>query len=158
MRSKSQSLLLISILLSGALISIWFYLCAPSTITRGSSAELSIFYHKLTRLAKLPVDVIFVFDGNQKPEIKRGSKIIDRQHSLYKPMISFIEAFGFCHHTASNPQTRKSVYQLIFDFTLKAPAEAEAELAYMSTAGLIDAVVTDDSDVLLFGGETIIRK
>lgn len=40
----------------------------------------------------------------------------------------------------------------------EAPAEAEAELAYMNAAGLLDAVVTDDGDVFLFGGETIIRK
>lgn len=43
-------------------------------------------------------------------------------------------------------------------FHAKAPAEAEAELAQMNTSGLIDAVVTDDSDVFLFGGETVIRK
>lgn len=40
----------------------------------------------------------------------------------------------------------------------KAPAEAEAELALMSSQGMLDAVLTDDSDTLLFGVRTIIRK
>ncbi|KAF7969563.1 hypothetical protein HWV62_26921 [Athelia sp. TMB] len=53
-------------------------------------------------------------------------------------MILFIEAFGHKHHTA--------------------PAEAEAELAMMSSEGLLDAIITDDSDALLFGARTIIQN
>jgi Holliday junction resolvase YEN1 len=41
---------------------------------------------------------------------------------------------------------------------LQAPAEAEAELACLNEAHIVDAVLTDDSDALLFGGTHIIRK
>ena len=41
-----------------------------------------------------------------------------------------------------------------------APGEAEAELAYLHKVGIIDAVLSDDSDVgnFLFGATVVIRK
>ncbi|KAI0733784.1 PIN domain-like protein [Fomitopsis betulina] len=39
-----------------------------------------------------------------------------------------------------------------------APGEAEAELAYMDSVALIDGVMTDDSDALMFGAQTVIRN
>lgn len=40
----------------------------------------------------------------------------------------------------------------------QAPGEAEAELAQLNVAGVIDAVLTNDSDTLVFGACCIIRK
>ena len=40
----------------------------------------------------------------------------------------------------------------------QAPGEAEAELAHMNELGLIDGVLTDDSDAFVFGAKCIIRK
>ena len=42
--------------------------------------------------------------------------------------------------------------------TLKAPGEAEAELAYLNRIGVIDAVISDDVDNFLFGSTVVIRK
>lgn len=90
---------------------IWYFLCNPAYhgthAARGENRELHIFYNKLVRLAKLPVDLIFVFDGNLRPPMKRGARVIHRQHFLYEGMISFIEAFGFRHHTVSFPGQTK---------------------------------------------------
>jgi 5'-3' exonuclease len=41
---------------------------------------------------------------------------------------------------------------------LKAPGEAEAELAYLNSIGTIDAILSDDVDNFLFGAKTVIRK
>ena len=41
---------------------------------------------------------------------------------------------------------------------LKAPGEAEAELAYLNSVGIIDAVLSDDVDNFLFGAKMVIRK
>lgn len=41
---------------------------------------------------------------------------------------------------------------------LQAPGEAEAELSEMNARSIVNAVLTDDSDVFVFGATTIIRK
>jgi hypothetical protein len=41
---------------------------------------------------------------------------------------------------------------------VQAPGEAEAELAQLNRQGYIDAVLTDDSDALVFGASFIINK
>lgn len=41
---------------------------------------------------------------------------------------------------------------------LQALGEAEAELAHLNHEGIIDAVLTDDGDALIFGAKVIIRK
>lgn len=40
----------------------------------------------------------------------------------------------------------------------QARGEAEAELAFLNKVGVIDAIMTDDVDALLFGAKMIIRK
>jgi len=39
-----------------------------------------------------------------------------------------------------------------------APYEADAQLAYLEKAGLVDAILTEDSDLLVFGSKTILYK
>lgn len=39
-----------------------------------------------------------------------------------------------------------------------APMEAEAQCSYMINCGLVDAVISDDSDVLIFGGTSVYRN
>lgn len=40
----------------------------------------------------------------------------------------------------------------------QAPGEAEAELAKLNALGIIDAIITSDSDAVVFGAQCIIRK
>lgn len=41
---------------------------------------------------------------------------------------------------------------------IKAPGEAEAQLAWMSNNDMIDAVLTNDSDTLVFGAKIVIKE
>lgn len=43
-------------------------------------------------------------------------------------------------------------------YSFQAPGEAEAELAFLSRTGVIDAVLSDDVDTFVFGGTMVIRK
>jgi 5'-3' exonuclease len=44
-----------------------------------------------------------------------------------------------------------------FTYNLKAPGEAEAELAYLNQIRAIDLVLTSDSDVFMFGATHVVR-
>lgn len=52
-------------------------------------------------LAKLPVQIVFMFDGAEKPALKRGHKVISREHIMYQGMTALIDAFGFCYLVVS---------------------------------------------------------
>jgi exonuclease-1 len=39
-----------------------------------------------------------------------------------------------------------------------APYEADAQLAYLSRAGLVDFVISEDSDLLVFGARKVLYK
>lgn len=74
---------------------------------------------------------MFVFDGPKRPTFKRNKRLHTgpaRNQQLAKDLI---EHFGFPVHNA--------------------PGEAEAECAFLQKEGIVDAVLTEDSDALMFG-------
>ncbi|KAI9069653.1 PIN domain-like protein, partial [Trametes sanguinea] len=104
----------------------------------GENPELRTFYYRLAMLAERPVHVVFVNDGPLRPAIKRGKSVKTAPHWMTEGMRRFVDAFGFAWFEAAG--------------------EAEAELARMNELGFIDAVMTDDSDVLLFGAQVVLRN
>ena len=83
-------------------------------------------FFSASRLLALPVIPIFVFDETNQPSIKRGVKVKGKAHWLTGRFQRFIEAFG------------QSTNILI----LKAPAEAEADLAKLNNRNMIDVIVS----------------
>ncbi|KAF7979888.1 hypothetical protein HWV62_40677 [Athelia sp. TMB] len=105
----------------------------------GANAPLRTLFFRVAQLAKLPILPLFMFDGRQRPAVKRGSKMGKAgSHGLSPSFKQVLGAFGF--------EWRE------------APGEAEAELAYLNKCGVIDAIMTDDVDTLLFGATTIIKN
>ncbi|TFK72356.1 PIN domain-like protein, partial [Pluteus cervinus] len=105
----------------------------------GENPELKIFFFKLCRFLSIPAIFVFVFDGPERPPIKRNTQILSKQTIWLIPHLkTLIRAFGFHVHDA--------------------PGEAEAELAKLNRRCLIDAVYTSDSDSLVFGAQLVLRS
>ncbi|TDL24180.1 PIN domain-like protein [Rickenella mellea] len=117
--------------------SIWYKHAAFSK--GGENPELRLLFFRAVKLAELPLLPLFVFDGRERPKVKRGSKMGKAgSHALTSGMKEILDAFGFEWRMA--------------------PGEAEAELAYLNRTGIIDAIMTDDVDAFVFGATTIIRN
>lgn len=116
--------------------SLWLFHALQSS--GGANPHLRLLFYRLAKLLSLPVLPVFVFDGPKRPTWKRGKLVSGRQQVIEEPFSYLIEAFGYQWH--------------------RAPGEAEAELAYLNQVNLIDAVLTDDSDALLFGAHVVIRN
>jgi holliday junction resolvase YEN1 len=81
-----------------------------------------------------------VFDGPNKPPFKRNQKTNVKltEHWETTQMKSLIRAFGFAWWDA--------------------PGEAEAECALLQREGLVDIIITEDVDSLMFGASKVARE
>ncbi|KAG1875059.1 PIN domain-like protein, partial [Suillus tomentosus] len=104
----------------------------------GQNPALRTFLFRLARLAQYPLQLIFCYDGNQRPGVKRGHTVSLNEHWMVKPTQRILDAFN--------------------TEWIVAAGEAEAQLALMNRAGIIDAVMTDDSDIFVFGAQTVLRN
>lgn len=98
----------------------------------GSNPALRTLYYRLLRLLSLFIKPLFVFDGLNKPPFKRNLKT--GSHGALLPNFitkQLLQLFGFPYHTA--------------------PGEAEAECALLQKAGIVDAVLSEDVDTMMFG-------
>jgi len=117
------------------------------------SLELASIFVRCTRLLNLPVSLVFVFNGPDHPNCKRNKAMRGTPHWLVRDMQEMLECFRFSWLQVRFARQR---YHFLILF-LQAPGEAEAELAWLSRCGNIDAILTDDSDVAVFGATSIIR-
>lgn len=104
----------------------------------GKNPALRTLFYRLLKLLALPIQPVFVYDGKNKPLTKRGRTV-----SKYTTCIpnetskKLIHAFRFPHHTA--------------------PGEAEAECAMLQRNGIVDAVMSQDVDTIMFGSNVTLR-
>jgi hypothetical protein len=95
-------------------------------------------FDKMAKFYQYGFRVLFVFDGPARPHIKRDKHVSGAALQYEHLAKKIIDAFGF--------------------EWLRAPGEAEAELAHLNAAGVIDWIVTDDSDTFIFGGLNVLRN
>ncbi|KAG1789049.1 uncharacterized protein HD556DRAFT_1311616 [Suillus plorans] len=105
----------------------------PSDLDMPSRAKTQNYAHS----SNAPVHAHFIFDGEDCPPIKRSKHVRSAPHWLTRSLQELLQIFGFTWTTAKG--------------------EAEADLAYLSKAGKISAVLTEDSDALLFGVAKVLR-
>ncbi|OHE94648.1 hypothetical protein CORC01_10049 [Colletotrichum orchidophilum] len=105
--------------------------------TPGSHPKERAILERTLSLMRLGIHVVFVFDGEHRPHIKRGSKRYRQRESTTALL--------------------KNTLDHILVPWLEAPGEAEAECALLQQRGLVDAVWSDDGDCLMFGCTVLIR-
>lgn len=104
----------------------------------GKNPALRTLFYRLVRLLALPIHPVFVYDGKNKPLTKRG-KTVSRYGTCIPNEMSknLVARFQFPHHTA--------------------PGEAEAECAFLQKHGIVDAVMSQDVDAIMFGSTLTLR-
>ena len=104
----------------------------------GSNPALRVFYFRLVRLLALPIHPLFVYDGPNKPGVKRNRKV----------------------GVWNSQETRlsKKLLQLFHFPYLTAPGEAEAECANLQRRGIVDAVMSQDADAVMFGSTLTLKN
>ncbi|KAF2149272.1 hypothetical protein K461DRAFT_245940 [Myriangium duriaei CBS 260.36] len=121
-------------------ISIWLFQIQSGK--GGSNPALRTFYYRLLRLLSLNIHPLFVFDGPNKPTFKRNKRV-GGPHVKVSSVPEFLakqllKQFGFPMHLA--------------------PGEAEAECALLQREGIVDAVLSEDVDTLMFGSRITMRS
>ncbi|KAJ4326689.1 hypothetical protein N0V84_002915 [Fusarium piperis] len=104
----------------------------------GTNPAIRTLFYRLVRLLAAPIKPVFVFDGPYKPKIKRNKRS-GRGDAL------------------SNAQAKRLIHLLGFAIH-DAPGEAEAECALLQQHGIVDAVMSEDVDTLMFGCTKMLRQ
>ena len=105
----------------------------------GSNPALRTLYYRLLRLLSLAIEPLFIFDGLNKPPFKRNVRTGP--------------------HVASLPNLLTKQMLKLFGFPfLTAPGEAEAECALLQREGVVEAVLSEDVDTLMFGCTMSLRN
>ncbi|KAI1780244.1 hypothetical protein F4818DRAFT_395067 [Hypoxylon cercidicola] len=117
-------------------ISIWQF--QVQAARGGSNPAIRTLFYRLLRLLGLSIQPIFVFDGPNKPAFKRNKRS-GRGDGVATAMAKrLIKLFGFQIHDA--------------------PGEAEAECALLQQTGIVDAVLSEDVDTIMFGCTRTLRN
>lgn len=134
------------------------------------------FMSRLKELLSLDVTFILVFDGPLKPEFKNQNKkksMISTEE--YKP-VDYAEKFQ--KHLSSHKQYGRCTREFSPGFTmisepikivtailkawnisyLEACAEGEAQCAWLQHHGYVDYVMSNDSDVFMFGATKVLKN
>ncbi|KAL2018788.1 hypothetical protein VTK56DRAFT_416 [Thermocarpiscus australiensis] len=108
----------------------------------GANPAIRTLFYRLVRLLGLAIRPIFVFDGPNKPAFKRNKRSSGRGgggDAVATAMARrLIRLFGFATHDA--------------------PGEAEAECALLERQGVVDAVLSEDVDTIMFGCRRTLRN
>ncbi|KAK7424312.1 hypothetical protein QQX98_000580 [Neonectria punicea] len=104
----------------------------------GTNPAVRTLFYRLARLLGTPIEPIFVFDGPNKPALKRNKRSGRGDGVATAQAKRLIRLFGFTDHDA--------------------PGEAEAECALLQQHGIVDAVLSEDVDTIMFGCTRTLRN
>ncbi|KAG9032667.1 Rad2 nuclease [Tulasnella sp. JGI-2019a] len=146
------------------------YACAPQLV-KGESTTKYVDYiiHRIRMMRHHGVEPYLVFDGGPLPA-KRGTET-DRAKRREENLARANELTSQGLHSQARDLYVKCVdvtpamaHQVIKALKLEhvsyvvAPYEADAQLAYLELNGMVDGIVTEDSDLLVFGCKNVLFK
>lgn len=120
---------------------------------------------KLSAFKKHNIKAIFVFDG-KAPDIKNNTlrkrrtvRQIMQQKYYSAKTIGDKKKYYYLKKDISEEELEdcKKLINIFGYPVINAPQEADAQLAYMSKKRNIDYIISDDADILLFGGKNIVK-
>ncbi|KAJ2670489.1 Rad2 nuclease [Coemansia sp. RSA 1085] len=153
---------------------IWLYKGAFSCavelgLDKPTSKYVTFFMTRARMLRHHGIEPLFVFDGGLLPS-KRETEAARQQKRLERraQALKFWEqskkkaAFEmFQKSLEATPQMAKIVIEELkkegFRY-LVAPYEADAQLAFLESAGIISAAISEDSDLVVFGCQRLVLK
>ena len=147
-----------------ATTSAWVYLLTNTFswhITgTGKSNDMQIIFSQLAAISQMLLHPHFIFDGPNQPSFRQSK---DRLHGIGPPLLEkhfqeLLGMFGFSWHMVGLGSHFSPLCSLADLVITQAPGEAEAELAYFHSYGLVNAVVTPYNDALLFGVPSILQR
>jgi len=121
---------------------------------------------KLIALHKYDIDAIFVFDG-MMPDIKsdtveqRNKFFWEMQQKYYKAVTQDEKKkYYFVKSNITKREVNDCIELIgIFGFkVMMADGEADGQLAYLVNRGIVNYVATEDMDILVFGGNNILKQ
>lgn len=127
--------------------------------------HLDTLLKRVIALLKYKIKPVFVFDG--KPSSLKAKVIHEREAQKEKGKKKYLMAendeekqkYYHFHQGLTHQEMNdcKLLLQCLGIPVINSPEEADSQCAYLSREGLVDGVVSDDIDILLFGSENIIK-
>lgn len=124
-------------------------------------------YRRVVFLLKNKIKPIFVFDGkppffkNTILEIRKENKKKAQEKIDKKEYKSIDEKKKLIQKASSltkqDIKNSKKLFDLMGLPYINSPGEADAQLGYLSKSKLVDYIISEDSDIIVFGGNNIIR-
>ena len=110
---------------------------------------------KILALVGLNISVIVVFDGILKP-LKLKSK--ENEGLIYEDELQRLALIS--NYSENNPFVEQLKIELSNNKIeyVQAPGEGEAQCAYLQKLGIVDYVISQDVDALVFGARRVLRN
>lgn len=157
--------------------SLWMYQgkCAilghTGSILNSKGTDVSLIIAILNRviyLLKCNIKPVFVFDG-KPPALKNETVNIRKENK--KKAKKKLDNNEYENETEKNKLTQKTcnltrtdiqLFQKLLDYLgipyINSPSEADSQCAYLYQIGLVDYIISEDSDIIVFGGDKIIKE
>lgn len=123
------------------------------------------FQSRIRELIKLHVSFVFVFDGASKEYKRRWDSELspDDETEPLKNEENYDDVYKAPRMTYLEPdisviRTLKMMLDCWNITYVNAPSDAEAELGRLDSCGVIDAIISNDGDSLMYGAKTMLRN